>query len=222
MEAEWAYISYASDEHWDVRIGRLLAPLFAYSDHLDAGYAYPWITPPLETYRFILSTVEGLDTLYRFQTGDWRHTAQVFYGRLSKDTTLEGEEVDMDLTDFAGANLTMNRDWLTFRLAAATISNASTLQIGRKTLPDGTRLVPVNLNHDRATRNEFNRVVLDKSDSQLRAYWSRLVFTGRAQPPRDVGSQDDVIELIRRNPGMIGYVDTRSLTEGVRVLKRFP
>ena len=115
IEAAWAYLSYAVNDDLDVRAGRLRAPFFPYSDFLDVGYAYPWITPPSDVYRFVFDTVEGMDLLYRAEHGEWSATYQAYYGRLTDETSLGGEEVDLDLENFAGLNVTLNREWLTLR-----------------------------------------------------------------------------------------------------------
>jgi len=115
VEAAWAYVSYAVNDEWDVRAGRLRAPLFAYSDFLDVGYAYPWITPPTLVYRLDFDSVEGVDTLYRTEHGDWSATYQLYYGRLTDDINIEGEELALDFENFAGINATFNKDWLTFK-----------------------------------------------------------------------------------------------------------
>lgn len=115
LEAEWAYLTYSATENWDVRVGRLRSPFFIYSDFLDVGYAYPFIAPPAQTYRFLFTTVEGVDTLVRGQVGDWDSSFQAYYGRLTDDTSLSGETVDLDLVGFTGVNWALSRDWLTVR-----------------------------------------------------------------------------------------------------------
>jgi len=134
IEAEWAYVTYTARDNWDVRIGRLRSPFFPYSDFLDVGYAYPWITPPDQVYRFLFTTVEGIDTLYRSNLGDWDYTFQAYYGRLTDETVISGEEVDLDLQDFAGVNIVFNRDWLTLRasynVADFTIESPAALETG--------------------------------------------------------------------------------------------
>jgi len=132
VESEWAYLTYAANDDWDVRVGRLRSPFFPYSDFLDVGYAYPWITPPAEIYRFLFTTVEGIDTLYRGYVSGWDYTLQGYYGRLTDDTRLAGEDVELDLQDFAGVNITLTRDWLTLRAsynrAEASIETPSSLE----------------------------------------------------------------------------------------------
>ncbi len=77
-----------------------------------------------------------------------------------------------------------------------------------KYFPDGKPAIPVQMHPGSSTYESFASKVLGKDDSQLRAYWSRLVFTGRATPPREVDSETQILELVAHNPNLIGYVDT--------------
>ncbi|MBV1877634.1 MAG: hypothetical protein KUG79_08330 [Pseudomonadales bacterium] len=115
VEAEWAYVTYNISDQWDVRAGRLRAPLFSYSDFLDVGYAYPFIRPPTEVYRILFTTITGVDTLYNTSFGNWDANFQFYYGRLDASTFLAGEELFFDLADFTGVNAVFTYDWLSFR-----------------------------------------------------------------------------------------------------------
>ncbi len=115
VEAEWAYLTYAATPNFDVRVGRLRSPFFIYSDFLDVGYAYPWIRPPEQTYRFIFSTVEGVDFVANGTLGNWDSTFQGYYGRLTDESVLSGATVDLDLQNFMGVNWSVTKDWLTLR-----------------------------------------------------------------------------------------------------------
>lgn len=55
-------------------------------------------------------------------------------------------------------------------------------------------------------RDQFYRHIAGKNPSQIRAYWSRMVFTGRALPPKEAASADDARRLLLENPGAIGYL----------------
>jgi len=112
VEAELAYLTYSARPNWDIRAGRLRAPLYYYSDFVDVGYAYPWIRPPVELYgNGAFDVFEGIDTIYRSRIGRWDAMYQLFYGRM--DTELGAS--DLELLDFAGVNVTFNRRWLTLR-----------------------------------------------------------------------------------------------------------
>ena len=88
-----------------------------------------------------------------------------------------------------------------------------------KKFPDGTELIAVNLVSDSATRNSFDETVLGRNSSQVSAYWSKLVFTGKGIPPKEVSSDAEVIDLVATNPSVIGYIDSASLTDAVKAVK---
>ena len=106
---------------------------------------------------------------------------------------------------------------------AATLSNSDikSLFLGRKrTFSDGKEAVPINLSEGTNLRSEFNQTVLNKSDSQLKAYWSKLVFTGKGSPPKEV-SDGEILTLVSNNPNFIGYVDATLVNDSVKVVSRF-
>ena len=160
LEAEWAYVTYSVSDNWDVRVGRLRSPFFAYSDFLDVGYAYPWIRPPEQVYRFLFTTVEGVDSIYTTSLGDWDSVFQVYFGRLTDDTRIAGSSVPIDLESFTGVNWTLSNDWLTVR---ATWNQADT-SIGT---PDA--LLPL---YDSLNQLGFGSVAdaLEVTDEQA-AFW---------------------------------------------------
>jgi len=90
-----------------------------------------------------------------------------------------------------------------------------------KSFPGGAQAVPITQKEGSAISNEFNKKVLKKSSSQLKAYWSKLVFTGKGTPPRSLNSDEDVLSLISSNPNLIGYVDVTNVTSKVKVVARF-
>ena len=75
----------------------------------------------------------------------------------------------------------------------------------RTTLPNGRTVTLVDLPAGPA-RDQFYLRLTRKNPSQIRAYWSRLVFTGRAQPPREAADADEVRRLLQSTPGAIAYL----------------
>ncbi|PHN88939.1 phosphate ABC transporter substrate-binding protein [Pseudoalteromonas sp. 3D05] len=90
-----------------------------------------------------------------------------------------------------------------------------------KSFSDGNQAVPINQEDSSTVRKEFDSNVLSKSGSQLKAYWSKLIFTGKGSPPKEVSNDADVIDLISKNPSMIGYVDAASLNDTVKSVGKF-
>lgn len=101
-------------------------------------------------------------------------------------------------------------------------SNLSRIFLGKmKSFPGGVQALPLNQAEGNAVTSEFNSKVLKKSGSQLKAYWSKLVFTGKGTPPKAVGSDAEVISLVSTNPNLIGYVDASAVTADVKVVAKF-
>lgn len=91
----------------------------------------------------------------------------------------------------------------------------------RKTLDDGTPVTLVDLPAG-AARDRFYQQLTDKNPSQIRAYWSRLVFTGRALPPLEAPSAQDARKWIAAGPHTIGYLPEAEAGKDLRVLLRLP
>ncbi|WP_088329545.1 phosphate ABC transporter substrate-binding protein [Lacimicrobium sp. SS2-24] len=90
-----------------------------------------------------------------------------------------------------------------------------------KTFPSGEQAVPIDFDDSVAVKNDFIGQVLNRNSSQIKAYWAKLVFTGKAQPPKTVASDDEMLKLIAANPNMIGYIDASKVSPDVRVVGTF-
>ncbi|MDP5211602.1 phosphate ABC transporter substrate-binding protein [Pseudoalteromonas tunicata] len=101
------------------------------------------------------------------------------------------------------------------------VSDLKNLYLGKKrTFPDGTPAITLSLQEGLESNSYFNQTVLEKSDSQLKAYWSKLIFTGKGTPSKQV-SQDELINLVASNPNTIGYIDSSVVTDSVKVVNKF-
>lgn len=90
-----------------------------------------------------------------------------------------------------------------------------------KSFPSGGQAIPINQEEGTGARGAFEGTVLKKSASQIKAYWSKLVFTGKGTPPRQVGGDSDVLNLVKANPNIIGYIDESAVTGDVKVIATF-
>lgn len=89
-------------------------------------------------------------------------------------------------------------------------------------LPGGIRMVPIDQEDGQKVRAEFYAKVVKKDAAQLNAYWSRLIFTGKGEPPKKMADNADVLALVAANPNIIGYVDASAVNSSVKVLLRVP
>lgn len=83
--------------------------------------------------------------------------------------------------------------------------------------PNGQLAIPINQTESNEARQNFDNSVLGKTPSQMKSYWSRLIFTGKAVPIKQVENDTEVLELVRDNQDAIGYVDSSKVTSDVRV-----
>ena len=109
--------------------------------------------------------------------------------------------------------------------AIVTLNEAQVIDIflGRVSrFPDGTPATPVDQVEGSAERNEFYEKVAGKTPAQLKAYWAKVIFTGRGQPPKTVSDSVELKKLIGTNPTTIGYLDEKWVDASVRVLYQQP
>ena len=84
--------------------------------------------------------------------------------------------------------------------------------------PDGTQATPIDQSEDSPVRERFYAQFTGKSPAQVRAYWAKIIFTGRGQPPKQVGSSAEAKKLVAQNPNAIAYIDSAMVDESVRVV----
>jgi len=84
--------------------------------------------------------------------------------------------------------------------------------------PDGTPAVPIDQEEGSAARDEFYATFAGKSPAQLKAHWSKIIFTGRGQPPMAVSTSIEVKKHVVETPNAIGYIDKTLVDGSVKVL----
>lgn len=86
---DWGFVSYAINETFTVRGGKLKFPTFLISDYFEVGYAYPWIRPPQEVYYSNpLTAISGIDLLWRMRLGASDILIQPYIGTSRGQETL--------------------------------------------------------------------------------------------------------------------------------------
>ena len=102
---------------------------------------------------------------------------------------------------------------------ALTAEQAAGLFLGKSDqLPGvGTALL-LDLPEGSATREAFYTKVAGKSGSQVKAAWSRLVFSGKATPPKELASSAEVKKMVAANPNAVGYIEKSAVDGSVKVL----
>lgn len=80
---------------------------------------------------------------------------------------------------------------------------------------------PLDLPISSVLRLTFYKQLVGKSVAEVNAYWARLLFTGRASPPRPMKDSKTVLSFVKDNKSAIAYLDSKDLNNQVKVVYRF-
>ena len=104
-------------------------------------------------------------------------------------------------------------------LATMTADQVSGIFLGKSnTLPSGGTAMPTDLPDSAPAHDLFYTKVTGKSSAQVKAAWSRLVFSGKATPPKELASAADVKKFVAANPDAIGYIEKSAVDSSVKVV----
>jgi ABC-type phosphate transport system substrate-binding protein len=87
-----------------------------------------------------------------------------------------------------------------------------------KKFSNGKEVLPINQVPSSAARGSFDTDTLGRSSTQIAAYWSKLVFTGKGIPPKELDNDAAVLAIVADNPNAIGYIDSASVSGAVKVI----
>jgi len=107
------------------------------------------------------------------------------------------------------------------KCAVSTLSKDQITDIflGKATrFPGGAPAVPIDQLEGSPARDEFYATFANKSPAQVKAHWTKIIFTGRGQPPKSVSNSVEVRKLIAANPQVISYIERSAVDDTVKVL----
>ena len=81
-----------------------------------------------------------------------------------------------------------------------------------------TTLKPLDLPESNELRDTFYQKATDRGAAQVKAVWSRIIFTGQGQPPKELPDAAAVKKAVAADPKMVGYIDKSDLDATVRVV----
>jgi hypothetical protein len=104
-------------------------------------------------------------------------------------------------------------------ITTLTKSQVMDIFLGRRThFPDGSSAIPIDQAEGSPAREEFYARCAGMSSAQVKAYWSRIIFTGRGQPPASVATGLEARKLLSANLNSIGYIEQSLVDSSVRVV----
>ncbi|MGE5451664.1 MAG: hypothetical protein ACM3VZ_07450 [Acidobacteriota bacterium] len=104
-------------------------------------------------------------------------------------------------------------------MASMTPEQVSAVFLGKSnTLPSGATAVPADLPDSSGAREQFYSKAAGKTGAQVKATWARLTFSGKATPPKELGTAADVKKFVANNVDAIGYIEKSAVDATVKVV----
>jgi ABC-type phosphate transport system substrate-binding protein len=97
---------------------------------------------------------------------------------------------------------------------AAPISQA---QLADLFLAKSSVLIPIDQAADSAIYVEFYKKATGRDTAQVKAIWSRILFTGRGVPPKQLPDSASVKKAVATNPKAVGYIEKSAVDASVKV-----
>ena len=82
----------------------------------------------------------------------------------------------------------------------------------------GLPAVPLDLAVDAPERADFYRQLVNKEAAEIRAYWSRLVFSGGSRPPLVAENREEQLHLLTSLPGAVAYMERSKVDARLRIV----
>jgi hypothetical protein len=97
--------------------------------------------------------------------------------------------------------------------APVTKDQVAAIYLGRS-----NTLKPLDLPESNVLRDAFYKIATDRDPSQVKAVWSRLNFTGQAQPPRELPDAAAIKKAVAGDPKLVGYIDKSDVDATVKIV----
>lgn len=91
-------------------------------------------------------------------------------------------------------------------------------QVANVYLGRSTELHPLDLPEGSATRDAFYKKAAERDAAQVKAAWSRVVFSGRGMPPRELPDAAAVKKAVAADAKAVGYIEKAAVDGSVKVV----
>ena len=87
--------------------------------------------------------------------------------------------------------------------------------------PNGDAVTPVDFTSSSEDRALFYELLVGQSERKINAYWSRLLFSGRATPPQKATSLNEVVSIIQKDTSALAYLRESNVQKGMKIVYEF-
>jgi hypothetical protein len=115
----------------------------------------------------------------------------------------------------AGASVRAEEIVVVVNPAAAPISRE---EIADVFLARNSAWTPLDQPADSPIYLEFYKKATGRDSAQIKAIWSRILFTGRGVPPKQLLDSSAVKKAVAANPHALGYIPKSAVDDSVKVV----
>ena len=127
---EWLYVQYSPDSDLQIRAGRVVLPVFLYSDSRQVGYAAPWFRSPNEVYgEFPFNYVDGGQITWQKSLGRFSFTVQGTTGSTSGTFQSGTLTIVTNARDIFNESVSVTYGDFLVRIAQTTLSSPNSLPL---------------------------------------------------------------------------------------------
>jgi hypothetical protein len=85
-------------------------------------------------------------------------------------------------------------------------------------LARSSALTPLDQPESSAIYTHFYKKAIGRDGVQIKALWSRILFTGRGMPPKQLVDSEAIKKAVAANPRAIGYIQKSALDGSVKAV----
>ncbi|MDT9001671.1 hypothetical protein RQP53_20510 [Paucibacter sp. APW11] len=100
----------------------------------------------------------------------------------------------------------------------ASVDEVKALFLGQTSTLPGGGAVQVGLPKEGKLREDFVVGYVGKNEKQYKAIWTQLIFTGRAQAPKQFDNEDELKKWVASTPNGVGILDSSKVDATVKVI----
>jgi ABC-type phosphate transport system substrate-binding protein len=108
-------------------------------------------------------------------------------------------------------------------LSSLSPNDVKMIYLGNKIHFDsGKKIAVVDQKNDEPARADFFKKAIKIAPEMYRAYWTKRIFSGKGVPPKQIGSDKEVLDFISKTPDGVGYLNANSLNDSVKKVLTLP
>lgn len=82
---------------------------------------------------------------------------------------------------------------------------------------NGEKAIPLEVRNNQL-RAKFYKHISNKTTTQLKSYWTTLIFTGKGKPPKSFSDKHELLDYMKSHRGSIAYILLSEVTPKMKVI----